>query len=345
MKSLLFVVALSLSFAQCVSAHTRGDRTVFSYGADDCDKARGPVVTATLLAADWHRPKEVSGKSYGFSGMAKLPDKDGMAEFLVVHDDDSDRGPRLGILTVVQPGRVTYRRLNWLPEDRLSLDLEAISAVPGKPGQFLVLSHEGRVFLLKVSGENATVLREFVLSPLPPAVQLEGLSVQSLDGQLVIAWGHRGGGKRWGEKQPGLLYYGLLDLEGKEGEVVTGASQRPADIEVNYPSKCDPNTRHIADLRIDAGGVVWASATNDPCDSCKFTSGVYRIGVLSVSKKSGTPEVHFELEIDERPRWTADKKLEAIELVPGTDTGFAFGSEDENDGGWLYFKRAQAARH
>ena len=282
-------------------------------------------IDSVLSAPVWSEVP--GGKLYGISGMVLLA-KESPTEFLVVHDNWDDAEPRLGIVT---PGSnpVRYRPLKWTtanPPD----DLEAISSVPGKEGQFLALSSNGWLYPLTVSKANVAPQTGFQLSKLPPKLDVEGLSVQKLAGQLVIAWGHRGAGTILGQ-----LYYGLLDLE---KEKVTWFDK--AEIKVDFPSPNDPHTRHIADLKIDENGIVWATATNDPDpnaqgqDKGPFVSAVYILGVLRASKES----VQFEVSTQRAPLWIFDRKVEALELVPGRDGGIAFGAEDEDLGGWIYYK-------
>lgn len=286
--------------------------------------------TLAFSATEW--VPVPGGRSHGISGMALLK-KDGPTKFLVVHDRSTM--PRLGIVT---PGSnpVGYSSLQG---KNLPVNLEAVSAIPDENGKFLALSSDGQVFLLTVLDENnATSERLYDLPQRPPNADMEGLSVQKFGVQLVIVWGHRGAGK-----EPGLLYWGLLDRKTLQ---LTNVTKNPAVISQKFLSPEDKNTRHIADLKVDENGVVWASATNDPeaklvdgkvLDVGPFKSGVYILGVLCVSE---TSVVQFKSLTDQTrtPEWAFERKVEAIELVPGPDGGIAFGAEDEDNGGWLYFK-------
>jgi len=186
------------------------------------------------------------------------------------------------------------------------------------------------LFSFTVAGNKITDLTEFpkfipLALPLSWEMEIEGLSVQKLNGKMVIVWGHRGLGM-----QQGILYWGLLDLPNKK---VTDVSP-PQNVPGKFPWIVDANTRHIADLKVDADGVVWASATKDPGDTGPFASAIYSLGTLSVPKGSGK----FELHLTGAQRQTFDRKVEAIEWVPGPNGGIAFGADDEDHGGWFYFK-------
>jgi hypothetical protein len=284
------------------------------------------LASTTVAAGEWAKVR--GEKLYSISGMALLAQKEDRIEFLVVHDSKSKGEPKLG-LVMVQSGTGKYFPLTWPSEGEPPVDLESISSVPDQHGQFLALASNGRLFSLTVAekeGEFIVAVRgDFQLPELPPDVNIEGISVQKLGSQPVIAWGHRGAGR-----QPGLLYWGVLDLDHLRVNDVSKAT-----VSVPFPSPSDSNTRHIADLKIDSNGAVWISSTNDPGDDGPFVSAIYTIGALHVSKSEGTT---FESNIALTRLWIFLKKVEAIEFVPGPQGAVAFGTDDENDGGWLYFQ-------
>jgi len=225
---------------------------------------------------------------------------------------------------------VNYRPLDWPKQGAPPDDLEAVTSVPGAEGLFLAVNSKGRVYPLTFAGERVSLKPGFTLPEFLTGEEVEGLSVQRLKGRLVIAWGYRGAGRR-----SGILDYGLLDLEKLLGdgpkrpeEIVTGRAR--AAVEVQYPWPEDSNTRHIADLKIDESGNVWAAAAYDPNDTVgPFVSAVYRLGRLDASR---TP-VRFERDEDLPLVRTFRRKIEGLELLPGGV--FIFGAEDEMRGGWL----------
>jgi hypothetical protein len=347
----VFLAALAL----CAGAYTRGDgQAIKSAGggvappacadAPDADFVKLHDKGGVLCGNDFS-PVGVNGEKCGVSGVALLGQTaDGAVKLLVVHDAKADggAGKRLGVVTLDSrgAGNVNYSPLDWPKQGAPPDDLEAVTSVPGEEGLFLAVTSKGRVFGLTVAGEKVTPRPGFELPDLLKEEEVEGLSVQRLKGgRLVIAWGYRGAGRR-----SGVLAYGLLDLERLLGEgpkrpeeIVTGRDR--AAVEVQYPWPEDPNTRHIADLKIDEGGNVWAAAAYDPNDTVgPFVSAVYRLGRLDASR---TP-VRFERDEDLPLVRTFRRKIEGLELLPGGV--FVFGAEDELRGGWLLKWRRKAVR-
>jgi glyoxylase-like metal-dependent hydrolase (beta-lactamase superfamily II) len=295
---------------------------------------RAACAVLTLLGAleaagaDWVQVG--AGKDSGISGLALLSRKDGAMEFLVVHDNKGAAGPRLGVVTV-ESGDVRHRALEWPHGKVLPDDLEAISAVACRPGEFLAVTSTGDVRRISVKGETVSELSRFELRGLPRDPNVEGLGAQTLGGRTVLVWGERGSGE-----VRGTLYWGVLD---KAGDAVTDVSS--AKVRVFYPDPSDPDTRHISDLRLDEQGAVWSAAAHDPNDNGPFDSALYRLGVLRVADRG---EVAFDPERDLTPlRTFAGRKVEAIEILPGPAGGMAFGSDDENCGGWILLDGPAAA--
>jgi hypothetical protein len=286
----------------------------------------GPLVLlashARVNAAAWSQVG--AGKLSAISGMALLQQKEDQTEFLVVHDNKWINEPRLGVVTA-SGGKVEYRPLAWPNGENTPVDLESISAVPEQPGQFLALTSGGRLLWLSVTTGQVAVLADFMLPELPIEANIEGFSAQQFGDLLVAVWGHRGAGA-----QPGILFWGLLDLPKKQ---ITAVSQ--FNLTVPFPSPSDRNTRHITDLKLDFDGVVWGTAASDPGDAGPFVSAIYTLGVLHVLQPQG---IEFEPDTHLTRLWTFQKKVEAVELVPGPQGAIAFGTDDENNGGWLYFK-------
>ena len=277
-----------------------------------------PLVATACAApnAGWQR---VGGPLYTISGMA-YAGADGRrgAQFVVVHDNKKPDEPHVGAL-ILGNGPVEYRRLRWPAGATAPVDLESISAIPDAPDRYLALESSGRVFHLRYDGARLDVLHVSKLPDVPPGANFEGVSVQKLDGQLVVAWGHRGDGK-----QPGRLFWGTYDLP---ADAIT--RQGAADVFVPYPH--GHGTRHLADLRVDPGGIVWVSATSDPGDEGPFNSAVYAIGTLNST--GGT--IGFRPDPSPTRLWVFRHKVEAIELVPGRHGRIYFGSDDEHLGGWV----------
>lgn len=265
----------------------------------------------------WQR---VGGPLYTVSGMAFTgAEGRGATPFLVVHDNKKPDEPRVGELAV-GAGPPRYRHLRWPAGATLPVDLESVSGIPDAPGRFLALESSGRLFHLRYDGRRLDVLHVSKLPDVRPGANLEGLSVQKLGGRLIVVWADRGDGQ-----QPGRVFWGAYDLP---ADAV--AKWGEAEIVVPYPR--GGGTRHVADLRVDAGGVVWVSACKDPGDEGPFHSAVYAIGTLLTDANA----VRFHPNPSPARLWTFGHKVEAIELVPGRRGGVFFGADDEKKGGWVY---------
>lgn len=273
-------------------------------------------------ASEWCEVRR--GIQYGISGLSLLSDRHGQTELVVVHDNKEPNQPRLGLLGLFPEG-IRYRLLEWPASAKTAVDLESITSIPGKPGQFLAASSRGQVFMLKVSETEVAVQGDFQLPDLTADANVEGLSVQWLNGRMVAIWGHRGSGT-----SPGILWWGDLDIPELR---VSNISKAP--VSVPFPPPNDPNTRHISDLKLDANGVIWVSATNDPGDSGPFVSAVYTLGTLNISDSKA---ILYQPNPSPTRLWVFPRKVEAIELVPGPSGSIVFGSDDEIDGGWVLYR-------
>lgn len=275
--------------------------------------------TSFVTAAEWRRVHQ--DRLYSISGIVMLGQNGTSTEFLVVHDNKKDKEPRIGMLHI-EKENISYVPLVWLDEKNLPIDLEAVTALPDQPGRFLAIESQGRVYDLRISGTQVTVLGHFDLPDLPKRVNLEGFSVQKLKGNLIAIWGHRGAGD-----QPGLLFWGMLDLDKQQ---VAKIGQE--EIFVPFPSPSDPNTRHISDLKLDQNGVVWCSAANDPGDAGPFVSAVYTLGTL---KMTPAGDIHFDPKKPYQHAGSYPKKIEAIDVLTNSAPHKIFATDDEDDGAWI----------
>ena len=289
-----------------------GGCTVSSEPVGGWQKIGGPLRNVSGMALVSHEPPTPQRPRHNTS------------HFLVVHDNKSPTEPRVGLVTVdgPLPFPVVYSPLRWRHQD-LPADLEAVCPVPRTPGSFLAMTSAGRLLHLRLSDGGVDVLHDSVLPGLKKTPNLEGFAVQSLGGQTVAAWAERGDGD-----EPGVLYFGTYD---PVADAVTLAGRG----KVTVPFPATPDTRHVSDLRIDETGAVWATAASDPGDRGPFRSALYELGTL----RAADGRVTFEPNGNLAPRWTTNRKIEALELLPGEQGLVYFGADDEAAGGWVYIGR------
>lgn len=258
-------------------------------------------------------------KLYAVSGCALEHDGDGRLDLLVVHDCKGPGEPRIGRATVAG-GVTSFTPLAWPAGADWPVDVESICAVPGIPGRFGLLASGGKLFFVDVAGDTVTLAGPPVKFPKPPGIaapNYESFVLREQDGGLVAMWADRGEGE-----PAARLMWGPFDPA--RGPQIAGS----ADIRVPYPGR--EHTRDVADLKIDAAGNVWATATWDDDAGDDFRSAVYVIGVLHDATKADG----FVADPAPRPvREFPDHKAEGIELLPGGR--LALGADDESRGGWL----------
>lgn len=280
------------------------------------------IVAGAGAATDWMKAGD--GTLYSISGVAALAVDGTSHDYLVVHDNKAPGQPRLGIVSVVG-GRSTYRVVPW-PDDEPPGDLEAITAIPDRPGRFLVTTSGGQVDTLVLAEGSVTRAGRFRLPGLQWDTNVESLAAQRVGSSLMLIWAHRGAGT-----SPGVLYWGALDLD---RGVVSDVSSRRIFVPLRLP--LDPNARHISDVRVTPNGEVWIATAIDPGVSGPFDSAVYSIGHLR-SSRDGV--VRFEQRSRLRPQFRTDRKIEAIDFAP--DGGLVLGADDEELGGWIRIERAR----
>lgn len=272
-------------------------------------------------AQDW-RPVR-GGKLYGISGIALVEQQKDTQDFLIVHDNKGKNQPRIAIITLEGKQQPQYFPLEWPSDIALPIDLEAITSVPGKPQtDFITLASVGKAYYIQLdaSKKNISVIKEFNLPAVPKRSNFEGFSLQEIDNQLVVMWGHRGAGK-----QPAIMYWGIMDLETSQ---ITLAGSTP--LQVPFPSN---NVRHISDIKIDPTGVVYITSASDAGDDGPFQSAVYIAGSVGFNGNNIVWRQNTEFTPLHRSHY---RKIEGIELIPGAKGGVILGTDDENLGSSVY---------
>ena len=259
----------------------------------------------------------------GISGCALATHAADRTEFLAVHDNKKAGEPRLAWITVTG-AKTEAKELAWPAGKEEPVDLESVSAVPGKAGEFVALASAGRLFHVAVANGSVTLLGDPIDMPRPERPEkpnYEGFTLQVLGGSLVAVWADRGDGAA-----PATLFWGPFDLS-------TGATlEDHATVSVPFPPAA--TTRDVSDLFLDTCGVLWGAAASDPGDDGPFESAVYVLGTLRKTEKKG-------FRFQPNPALTRvrsfARKVEALALVHGAEGGTAFGSDDENLGGAFLF--------
>ncbi|HEX8071229.1 MAG TPA: hypothetical protein VF546_14835 [Pyrinomonadaceae bacterium] len=255
-------------------------------------------------------------------------------------------------------------------------DLEELAAVPDRPNTFMALSSKGWVYLVRLDEPKSQVVvldmdilpdehrdehPEARQSGLPP-YQREGLALQRLGTRTYIVWAQRGGDRSDGpckaKSPPAALYWGVLEpLDPANPRIkITGVRQESidlpwagTDIKALGAGYCIENFRPVAALKVGADGSVYAASTVDRDeqvtefteDGRPFRSTVYKAGMFTQKKDDKDGE---EFTFVRSAAFTSfmppfpKHKIEALELMPGTADKFAFGTDDEELGSWLYLQ-------
>jgi len=285
----------------------------------------------------------------GYSGMA-LVEKN---IFLAVNDLKSHKsGSRVTILKItakngIEHETVTVEGDNWNHPDGKPSDLEACTAIPGRPFEFLLSESGkykgrfGRIFHIRLNKVAEGKWRLFVLKALQiydheldddqstyKGDQVEGISCfRDVNNRLILVYAERGGKSKEGKKTARIIW-GELDLDKYKFErhgtetLVTGTVL---------------GGRDCSDLFLESENrsqIVWSVATIDEGDIGPFKSVVYRAGDLTMDP--GKNRYQFESEPEPLIYWRLDGlKVEALAAPAAVvvKSGFSIGTDDEDFGG------------
>ena len=265
------------------------------------------------------------GSSFGISGMVLLEHQENHLSFLVVHDNKGSKYQwRFAKVTLAGDNRPQYVPLSWSGGEELPVDLEALGTVPHNgETSYIASSSSGTVYRLQLDLERNRVvpLAVFELPPTRKKSNFEALDLQEIEGQLLVAWAHRGKGA-----EPAKIYWGPFDLQ-------TNRIDRQGSATLRVPFPRGSQVRHISDLKIDPEGLVWIAAASDNGNDGPFDSAVYIAGKFlrqgdRIVWQPHTPLVPL-LRLE-------GHKVEALEFVPGAKDGIFLGTDDENLGSSLW---------
>ncbi|MFI8513960.1 hypothetical protein ACIGHB_22810 [Streptomyces sp. NPDC085460] len=250
----------------------------------------------------------------GVSGLAH----EAAGTALVVHDNKRSGQRRLSRLAYgTDP--VTVTPLVW--DGAEPVDLEAIEAIPGMPGEYLAVAARGIVYRLKADGTTATVVEYTPLPAIGPGDDVEGFALVARDGRYAALWADRGEGP----DRPATLYSAPLAFAAW-GEPRFGAVTRRA---FTAPHPAGAGTRHISDITVTDSGRILVGSASDAGDDGPFGSAVTDAGQVVLTSTGG---VRIALTARPVPLGTfPGHKVEAVECLPGGDA--LLGTDDENLGG------------
>ncbi|WP_407560086.1 hypothetical protein [Streptomyces sp. 184] len=257
----------------------------------------------------------------GVSGAAYEGGTAAGADLLVVHDNKRSGQRRLSRITHGE-GSDVVAPITW--DGPEPVDLEAIEAVPGLPGEYLALAARGIVYRLKVAGTTATVTDYSPLPAIGEGDDYESFAIVAQNGQLAATWADRGAGA----DRSATLYAAALTFA-PWGQPQWGTVTRRAYL-APYPT--DDGTRHISDITVTDSGRILASSAADAGDDGPFDSAVSDAGRVTVAA-NGRVRVTLAASPNVLGKFPG-YKIEAVECLPGSADAF-LGTDDENLGGYV----------
>lgn len=253
----------------------------------------GPSVAA---GTDWIQVG--SGITNGISGLAAAP-----SGWVVVRDNKKSGQNRISLLA--DSGAVTP--LDW--PGALPIDLEALSAIPGFPGQYAALTSKGAGTVLAISGSDVTILSHFTVPR--GTANIEGLALAQVDSTLIAVWAIRGS-----PTAPAKVFASTFNAgKGSFGKVVRRL------VTVPYPTS---HVRHVSDVTI-VGRTLIASSASDPGNNGPFASALYELGTVRLVSGKASLIMDAPVSLGTYP----GHKIEGIACA--TSTGL-LGTDDENEG-------------
>jgi hypothetical protein len=189
-------------------------------------------------------------------------------------------------------------------------DLEALSAVPGTPGQYVACTSARVCSVIDIAGTSITVRRTFTL-PVGGKQNESVVITTTPSGTSYALWADRGS-----PTAPGKLHAAFVNLSTWTFGAVT-------TVKVSVPWPTGP-IRHVTDAAVVGGHVIVSSAT-DPGTSGPFDSAAYDVATVGQTSTKITLAVHTPTELGRFP----GHKVEG--LVCGASD--LLGSDDEKAGG------------
>ncbi len=281
------------------------------------------AISATAQTAQTAQWQQVSGeRQKNISGMVFIEQSNSQSTFLVIHDNKKKEQNHASFLIIAPNSAARFSALDWIGDD-IPVDLEAVTSVPNLQSNYMAFSSLGRVYHFSVNRltKTAELIESFEVPEISIDADFEAFNLQMVDGQLVALWADRGLDSR-----PARIFWSTINLENYAFSGVGSTT-----FEVPYPKG---NTRHVSDLKVDESGGVFVSSASDPGNDGPFSSAVYFAGAVKIGVGK---RISFEKSVSPiRLSRFEYHKIEAIEIVPGANRAFAFGTDDENLGAAIF---------
>ncbi|MFD7662426.1 hypothetical protein [Streptomyces sp. NPDC059788] len=272
---------------------------------------------AAVRAPAWQKVGD--GITSGVSGVAVLPgSRADRTDLLVARDNKKPGENRLAAIRLRPGAQPRVRPLAW-KGSRPPVDLEALDAVPGRPGEYIALTSAGTGYHLRLNADAtaAHTLGTFTVPGAREDDNYEGFALSAQRHGLVAVWADRGEDSR-----PGTLHAARLDLARHTfGAPVTAAFRAP------YPAA---DVRHISDVVVSPSGALKVSSASDSGDDGPFDSAVYDAGKVTVDRQ-GAVRLSVRRAPEPLGRYTGHK-IEALACLPHSRRA-VLGTDDENAGG------------
>jgi|GEM_PF-4730835 len=270
-------------------------------------------------------------KHESISGLARF----GADRFVMVLDNKKEKQEKLCWLSKVDGAwkreKIEISDPNKLAthEDsgNLVIDLEGICRIPGHENEVLVIgdrsTDQGWIYRFKLEGDKATLMDAVKVPDVNADSDYEAIDLVKTDSHFILFWGDRGTPTRSGTVS--AAFFTLAS------EIHFGPT---ATLSIKTPWPTGELARSVSDLRV-VGNDILVSSASDPGDSGPFDSAVYTVASFSETAKTLTlKSLDTPVEICKAP----GHKIEAIDF-DSTTKQWTFGTDDENLGGWIAFKK------
>jgi hypothetical protein len=273
-----------------------------------------PSVVFAEQPVQWHLLG--TEKINGISGISGIDEE----HFLVVHDRKKPNEPRLSVVTWKKGEKPFLTRREWCDNDNFPVDLEAVTAIPNYPKEYLVLESKGEVTRIQLGEDSSCkVLEEFELPTATDKSNMEGLALYCFGEDCVLSWAERGD-----DKTPAKLFWASFDIKDND---LDSPETEPFEFKAPYPEA--NHHRSISELAVDATGNLWASSISDPSDVGTFRSAIYNLGSFTHSEN----KIAWNPVKNAMPFARYEKDNVKIEGLFFTTNGLIMASEDEVLGG------------